>query len=279
MILPISTDAPIYHFPFATLALIAANVATFALTAGGHPDSWDAWMLTYGNGLHPLEWVSCNFLHFGFMHLIGNMVFLWGFGLVVEGKLGWWRFLLVYFGIGIVHALVEQAIMLGYIGEIRGSGGASGVLFGLLAMALVWAPKNEMTCFAMLGIRFFTFEVTILMFAVGYIALQIAFASLHGFAMSSEVIHLLGAAAGFGLGIGMLHLDWVDCEGWDLFAVMNGTVGQPRQRRRKKKKPASSPDPSSKPAAKPRATVDPEKRRPAPQRRLRPLKPLETDDE
>ncbi len=60
------------------------------------------WGLTHGEGLHPVQWVTNNFLHGRIFHLVGNMIFLWGFGLVVEGKLGWWRFLLVYMGIGIL---------------------------------------------------------------------------------------------------------------------------------------------------------------------------------
>ncbi|MCH7591138.1 rhomboid family intramembrane serine protease, partial [PVC group bacterium] len=41
-----------------------------------------------------------NFVHFGEAHLVANMFFLWVFGLVVEGKTGWWKYLLIYFGIG-----------------------------------------------------------------------------------------------------------------------------------------------------------------------------------
>ena len=51
------------------------------------------WALVLGDGLHPLQWVTNNFMHSGFFHLAGNMIFLWTFGLVVEGKLGWWRVL------------------------------------------------------------------------------------------------------------------------------------------------------------------------------------------
>ena len=41
-------------------------------------------------------------------------------------------------------------------------------------------------------------------------------------AMSSAVLHLLGAAAGFPLAIAMLRLGWVDCEHWDVFSVWSG---------------------------------------------------------
>ncbi len=94
IVIPLNTDAPIYHWPWMALVLIAANVATFFLTGGGRET--DGWLLQFGHSLHPIEWVAYNFLHFGWLHLIGNMGFLWGFGLIVEGKLGWWRFLLLY---------------------------------------------------------------------------------------------------------------------------------------------------------------------------------------
>jgi membrane associated rhomboid family serine protease len=226
---PLRTDAPIYHWPWVTVLMIAANIASFVVTGGGAVDQqelWQNWWLVYGNGLHPLQWVSMNFLHFGVWHLLGNMIFLWGFGLVVEGKIGWWRYLLVYFGIGAARAAIEQAVMLGYVSDIStGSGGASGVIFGLLAMSLVWAPKNEVTCFFLLIFRAFVFDMTIFTFSMYYIGMQLLFAAIGGFQMNSEVIHLLGVVVGFPLAAVMLKLNWVDCENWDLFAVLAGTYG------------------------------------------------------
>src|SRR5688500_1721165 len=98
MIIPYNTDAPLYHRPFATIGLIAANTLAFVALLG-HPNV-ESWMLALGQGLHPLQWITSLFLHDGLMHLLGNMFFLWVFGLVIEGKLGWWRFLLVYLGLG-----------------------------------------------------------------------------------------------------------------------------------------------------------------------------------
>jgi len=226
---PLRTDAPIYHWPWVTLVLIVTNIATFVMTNGGNNDLAMQWLLEYGNGLDPVEWFSTNFLHFGIIHLVGNMVFLWGFGLVVEGKLGWWKYLLVYFGIGVAHAAIEQVIMLGYVpppGEPIGSGGASGVIFGLLAMSVVWAPKNDVTCFFLFFIRVFIFDVSILTFSVYFIGWEILVAFVNGFTMSSEVIHLLGAFVGSVVAVALLKLNWVDCENWDLLAVLAGTYGR-----------------------------------------------------
>lgn len=116
IIIPYSTDAPVYHLPRATVALIAANLVSFFITGGGLRNN--GWLLQFGNGLHPLEWVAYNFLHFGLLHLVGNMLFLWVFGIVVEGKLGWWKFLGVYMGIGVLGGFIIKSVMMFYQGPV-----------------------------------------------------------------------------------------------------------------------------------------------------------------
>lgn len=281
MLLPINTDAPVYHYPFATIGLIVVNFICFLLTGMGSHEAVDVWgplALEHGNGLHPLQWITSNFIHGGFMHLFGNMVFLWGFGLVVEGKLGWWRFLLVYFGIGISQCAFEQVVTLGVdpkanfeerlgfsiedmaddlraelkeqgveeqqieaqveaqladikvkMSELAAIGsrsfGASSIVYGLMAMALVWAPKNELTLLVLFGMRVFTWEVSIFWFSIWYIGIEILTAFMEKFAIATATLHLMGAAVGFGVGTAMLKKQMVDCEDWDLFAVMSGHYG------------------------------------------------------
>ena len=179
MLIPYNTDAPIYHWPFATVGLIVVNTYVFiacTMTAMKYEreawedapsveeidspedihvlleaDPWeratDPWILHYGV-FRPWEWVTSNFIHGGFLHLIGNMAVLWGLGLIVEGKVGWWRFLLIYFGIGIGECALEQTLMLWAEG---GSFGASAIVFGLVAITLIWAPRNEVSCILFLG--------------------------------------------------------------------------------------------------------------------------------
>jgi len=229
MLIPLGTDAPVYHFPRITLGLIVANCVVFVLTEGGTGDATEYFLLEFGNGLHPLQWITCNFLHFGLLHIIGNMIFLWGFGLVVEGKVGWWPYLIIYLLMGGVVALVAQAIMLGQTDGPPGAGGASGAIFGLLAICLVWAPKNDVTCLFLFWFRGFLFDLSILWFASFYIIQELFFAFLGGFQMSSAFIHFSGAVVGLWVGVGMLVLGWVDCENWDLIAVMRGTHGSPEK--------------------------------------------------
>lgn len=133
---PWNTDAPIYHWPIATGSLIALNALVFF----GHfsaqdADALAAWTLWHGAGIHPLQWVTSNFIHADIWHLLGNMAFLWVFGLIVEGKIGLLRFLAVYFGIGIGECAIEQVLALG--AEPSASYGASSIVYGLMAISLI----------------------------------------------------------------------------------------------------------------------------------------------
>ena len=226
IIIPVNTDAPIYHWPWMTLVLIGVNCVTFFLTGQGEHQT--GWLLQFGHGLNPWEWIAFNFLHFGWLHLIGNMVFLWGFGIVVEGKLGWWRFLLLFLAIGVLGGLIIQAVMLrSELPLGSGGAGASLVIYGLLAICVVWAPKNEMDVLVFIGYRLLSVEVTILTFGFWYVALQVLSAWWNNFSMGSAMGHLIGAFWGFGIGLVLLKLRWVDCENWDLIALWKGTYGRP----------------------------------------------------
>ena len=47
--------------------------------------------------------------------------------------------------------------------------------------------------------------------------------------MTSQILHLMGAAFGFALAVAMLKLRWVDCENWDLFSVWKGRHAMTRE--------------------------------------------------
>ncbi|MCA9037574.1 MAG: rhomboid family intramembrane serine protease [Planctomycetaceae bacterium] len=272
MLIPVSTDAPIYHFPWGTIVLIVANVVCFVVNGGGYIDDGrlEPWMLEYGNGINPLEWLSSMFAHHGAMHLIGNMIFLWGFGLVVEGKLGFRRFLTLYLAIGLTQGALVDLLTLHrtdafvlkhvigpefgienideladliasdeipqqqarlYAAEIiqaaRGRClGASGAIFGVMAVALVWAPKNDMSVLMFLAFRVFFFDISIMWYSILYFGMNLFGVLVDRFEMDTSGLHILGAIVGFGAGVVYLKKDWVDCENWDLFAVLSGKYGR-----------------------------------------------------
>ena len=278
MFIPVGTDAPIYHFPFATLGLAFANVAAHVAFGYIDPDGGymlsslkQDWSLWFGEGVHPLQWVTSCFLHADWLHLIGNLIFLWGFGIIVEGKLGWWRFTLLYVAVGAVACGVEQLVMLptdagaaelrqieemlrdedptltdeevaaiigddfDFLPDHHVALGASGAIFGLVAIAMVWAPKNDLDVFWLLWVRFGMAEIPIVAFALLYIGLEVFSLALRASVlgadeiMSSALLHVVGALVGLGAGVLLLKRGWVDCENWDLFAVLRGTHGDRSQ--------------------------------------------------
>ena len=263
MFIPVGTDAPIYHFPFATLAVAVANVAAHVAFDQLDTAAKIDWCLWFGEGLHPLQWVTSCFLHDGWVHLIGNLIFLWAFGIIVEGKLGWWKFLVLYVGIGAAACAIEQALLLpGWLTEpprarmvenLREEGaseeqieewlsmteypdhfvalGASGAIFGLVAICMIWAPKNELSILWLIAFRGGLSDVPILTFCLFYIGFEAVVLGLRAgvlgfeYLVSSAFLHVVGAAVGAGAGVLLLKKDWVDCENWDLFAVLKGTYG------------------------------------------------------
>ncbi len=231
MLIPYNTDAPIYHWPVATVGLIATNVVVFFGMMGASPDQIEPWILHWGQGWNPLQWVSSIFMHAGIGHLLGNMFCLWGFGLIVEGKIGWWRFLAVYLGIGVGQSMIEQTMMLG--ATTGGSLGASAAIFGILAIALIWAPANEFNCmfivFIGLMFRVFYFECAVRTLATIALVLDLLILMVTVLATGSlaqsvgtAMLHLMGAALGLVVGVVMLRKGWVDCENWDIFSIWAG---------------------------------------------------------
>jgi membrane associated rhomboid family serine protease len=215
---PYSTDAPVYHWPFATVFLIAVNVVVFVVEMTA-PEQIEPFLLIFGSGLNPTQWITALFLHCDIWHLLGNMLFLWSFGLVVEGKLGWWKCLAAYLGIGAAESAITQLLMLNSQGTALG---ASGAISGFMAISLVWAPENNIQCIFVYAIRTVTFEVKMTWFVGCYVLLQLVNAAFQGATMSSEIMHLLGAAVGFPLAIVLVKYNLVDCEHWDMFSVWAG---------------------------------------------------------
>jgi membrane associated rhomboid family serine protease len=268
--IPVSTDAPVYHFPYATISMIVVNVLFFfvfcrnpaafegvALEAPDgrvfyseaelesalmeledrremqqfrdnlriiHYKSWARQLTVEFGEVKPWQWLTNNFMHAGPVHLISNMIFLWAFGLVVEGKVGWLRFAALYLGIGITYGFVLQVGSLPF-GIESFALGASAAIFGLLALCVAWAPANEFSiCWIMFGFAGVS-DVSIVMYGFMFVAKEVFILSLLGFQMSSEMLHLIGFMVAFPVGLWMVRFGFVDCEGWDLFSYLKGTLG------------------------------------------------------
>ena len=158
MVMPLYDDNPfrLSVRPVVTWLLSAANVLVFAIEAGtGTGDPQDLSNIfgmlptalfgeTYVPGALPpvLTLVTYMFLHGGFGHLFGNMIFLWVFGDNLEQTLGRLRFLIFYLLCGVIGALVFAASDPEANVTLIG---ASGAISGLVVAYLMLRPCAKIT--------------------------------------------------------------------------------------------------------------------------------------
>jgi membrane associated rhomboid family serine protease len=111
-----------------------------------------------------LTLVSCTFLHAGWLHLLGNMLFLWIFGDNVEDRLGRLGFVLFYLGCGTAasaaHLLTEPDSLVPTIG-------ASGAIAGVMGAYLLLYPHSRVQMLVIWGF-FVDFVVLPAPFFLGY---------------------------------------------------------------------------------------------------------------
>ncbi|QDT02715.1 Rhomboid family protein [Rubripirellula lacrimiformis] len=225
LLMPYGTDAPTPYLPITTGIVMVLNVALFLATGMGDTLHYD-WLIIQFHWIHPLQWISGVFMHASWLHLVGNMIFLWCFGQVVEGKIGWRRFAILYFQLAFFDGMITQ--LAGYFTVSAGGAlGASGVIFALMVIAIIWAPMNDMHFLFIYYVFVREIDFKIVQVGLFYIACDFLGAYFNHFSVSTPVLHLLGVIVGIPFGVYMLRSGKVDCEGWDLFSRY-GTIGQLR---------------------------------------------------
>ena len=232
---PYACNFPVRYWPFTTVGLIALNVAIYLwmghlpqappggqLTAAQQQQVAQAeqWRLSYGEGMKPEQWVLSSFIHTRSGPLFVNMVFLWVFGLIVEGQLGWRFFLPCYLILAIGGAAIEQAAMLASSGG-QGNFGAACAIYGLMAIAIVWAPKREVTFFYWMVFFFGTVDLPVLMTAGLAVLIDAAWFVFAGvrFGDWTGWPHVLGFIVGLPIGVVVVKQRLVETDGADLFSL------------------------------------------------------------
>jgi membrane associated rhomboid family serine protease len=153
--LPLWDNVPTRRFPLVTVGLIAANLAVWLweLRSNGRLDHYafypcSVWGPCTGTPAGVLPWAegifTGMFLHASWIHILGNMLFLWIFGNNVEDALGRFRFLVFYLAAGVVASLAQTAVTV----AVSGAGGASvpnvgasGAIAGVLGAYFVLLPR------------------------------------------------------------------------------------------------------------------------------------------
>jgi membrane associated rhomboid family serine protease len=126
-----------------TLLLIAVNtVVFFEELAGGNAfvNAWSAVPARIMHGHHTITLLTSMFMHASWMHIIGNMVFLWAFGPEMEDAMGHGRYLFFYLFGGLVAMMAQ---VLADPSSRIPSLGASGAIAAVMGAFIVTYPRDR----------------------------------------------------------------------------------------------------------------------------------------
>lgn len=170
---PIRDHNPSEQTAYVTLALIILNIVLFVVTMpwganlGGLWNELALYPVAVLHGENMWGLVTHMFLHAGFLHIIGNLLFLWIFGDNLEEQMGHLGFLVFYFACGLLAAGAQILAdpqsgvpMVGASGAIAGVMGAYLLMFprakvDVVAIIIVFIKVFTVPAWVLLGLWFF----------------------------------------------------------------------------------------------------------------------------
>ncbi len=217
--IPLGTDAPQRRKPLMNYLLIAVCVVVY-LISHRTPSAQHPWGLAHGwarfmlnpNHLQLVQFVSYIFLHANFMHILGNMIFLWVFGNQVNDRLGHLAYLFFFLAGGILAGCGQV------LSSVHGNPtlGASGSIAAVAGLFLVLCP--------LVNIRVWFFVVIFDIASYWFVLAQIFIFDVYGAFMHSDNVahwaHLTGYATGFIVGFIILLLRLVPRDHYDLLSLV-----------------------------------------------------------
>lgn len=184
------------------------------------------------NPARPWQYITYQFMHGSWMHLLGNMLFLWVFGPVVEDRMRRWWFLAFYLGAGafagMVHSVFEGIVFseggitsFTYVPVI----GASGSIAGVTGAFLVLFPQSRIDIIWFIGL-IGRFSIPAWWFIGFAVARDFLFQAV-GSDGVAHWAHIGGYVFGASVALIGLATQWIPREPYNLF-----TLGKQAHRRR-----------------------------------------------
>jgi membrane associated rhomboid family serine protease len=196
-----------------TVLLIVINVLVFLFEFSLDPYTLNAFIAQYGlipdpRYFHVSAIFTSMFVHGGWLHVLGNMWFLWIFGDNIEDILGHWKFFLFYMLCGLAAALTQVFLSADTRVPMVG---ASGAIAGVMGAYMVKFPHARIVSLVFIVIFFTTIDIPAWFMLVYWFGIQLFsgvgslsaapyaqggtafFAHVGGFIAGMVLIHLMGA--------------------------------------------------------------------------------------
>lgn len=205
---PLRDTQPSYSKPIVTVALIVINILVFLYEFSLEPYSRNDFIGTFGlvpDRFHFANVLTSMFLHGGWMHVLGNMWFLWIFGDNIEDILGHGKYLLFYLLCGIGAAMTQVY----FSPDSRvPMVGASGAIAGVMGAYMVKFPRSRINTLIFLAFFITTVEVPAWVMLIYWFFIQlISGVGNVGYSQVSQGgTAFLAHVGGFVAGIGLIYL-------------------------------------------------------------------------
>jgi membrane associated rhomboid family serine protease len=220
--IPLRSTEPVYSSAKITASLIAVNFAVFfyqlSLPAYALNQFVEQWGIV-PDRLHLESLITSMFLHGGWMHILGNMLFLWVFGRNVEDLIGGGRFLVFYLLCGLAAALIQ--VVTNFYSPVP-TIGASGAISGVMGAYLVKFPRARIVTLVFIIFFVTTLDIPSALLLLFWFGMQF----LNGLGSLAQTDYTGGGVAWFahigGFVAGMLLIRafpqkrrWRTWRGWD----------------------------------------------------------------
>ena len=228
---PIRDHNPSPHKPWVTWGLLISNCAIFLLTWPAFANDREALEFFFHWGMVPAlisegqsygGIVTSMFLHAGWLHLLGNMLFLWIFGDNLEEEMGHLRFLLFYLACGAAAALIQYAAEPQSYSPMVG---ASGAIAGVLGGYLLLYPRAQVDVFFYFLIFFRIIPVPAWIVLLIWFGMQL----VGGFSMPSDQggVAYWAHAGGYVVGLLLVVPLWLRLGGPRFWRESDGAPANP----------------------------------------------------
>jgi membrane associated rhomboid family serine protease len=207
MLIPLRSSERVYSTAKVTVGLIAMNAAIFlyqvSLPARALNDFVNQWGIV-PDRLNLASLVTSMFLHGGWLHILGNMLFLWVFGRNVEDLIGGTRFLILYLLCGVAAAVVQ--IISNPYSRVP-TIGASGAIAGIMGAYLIRFPRTRINIL-FLFVFITTFEIPAAFLLLYWFVLQFVsgFSALAGSDYTGGGVAWFAHVGGFIAGMLLVRL-------------------------------------------------------------------------